>query len=167
MLYLEILQFLDKQYSNLCFYDEYIFTKEKRLHPNNKSSSDIANPNQVLTVSQLYNMIIHYLKYAKQSSTITRRIFTTRTSYYLLIDTNYHDYFITVQLILALNCTIPILLDNPLSVFWNNQIFKRHGRDNRFKCTYCSTIIEYCEDNDCFIAPVTLNHKHPNCSDYR
>ena len=154
-------------YYNSCQYDHQIFKQERRLHPNNKSDDDKTNPNQVLNVQQLYHKITHHLQCVTNNVTIQRRKFKCMLPHYLLVDTESHDYFVIIQMILALSIKIPIMLKHPRHVYWNNYIYKSRGRNNRFQCQHCEEVIEFDSINNCILIKEKVEHKKSQCVNQR
>ena len=146
-------QLLDIHYYTLCGYDEL-----NRLEYLN----DI-NECKILHQQELVPCIKSVLQISNNYVSKNRK-FKNKLPYYIKINKTSKEFFKIIQIILASNNNIPILMDNPNSIYWNNYIYKSMGRNTRYKCTYrnCNYAIKL-DERDNAIYTIDNNNHCPHC----
>ena len=112
------------------------------LQQNQHLRNKVMNPR--LLASVLSKRIQCYNVEVEQKS---RRSLKGMLTYCLTINSELNcEFFQDVQLILAVNHNIPIVLLKPKRIYWNGNVYIAEGRDNDEETRYC------CNNTDCDVA---------------
>ena len=148
---------LDDNYHKLLLYDE------SKTQPNNANSYTIAN-DKILNTEELCNHIKNVIQLPQCSKSNKYRKYIRQMSFYIKINVQPLNCFVKCQIILGIHQNIPILLEKPRIIYWNNQIYQSKGRKNRFQCWKCKASIKYNEENNCIYTQDNIKHTSKGCS---
>ena len=153
---------LDNNYHKALLYDE------SKTEPRNVNLSTIVN-DKILNTEELCNHIKDVIQFPQCSKTKQRRKYTRQMPFYIEINVQPSNFFVQCQIILAIHQNIPIILQKPRIIYWNNQIYQSKGRKSRFQCWNCKAAIKYNEQNNCIYTQDLINHGSKNCEnkDYK
>ena len=130
----------DSTYREKCIYDH---TSQKDFIKNNNYN--------ILTENQLQQLFQHYL-IQKNSPNKLNQEYQHPLNLWMNIDCNQKEFFKVIQLILAINKIIPIIINKPHRIYWNGNIYKLKNKDNY----YCINRDKGCTKG------IIYNRKHQN-----
>ena len=153
---------LDNNYYKALLYDQSnIQTKD-----NNDNTID---NNEILSAEQLCDHIRNNVQIPQKVKPNNSKKYIRQMSFYFKITVQPLHYFLQCQITLGMHQNIPILLEKPQMIYWNNQIYQIKGRKSRFQCWNCKATIKHCEQNKCIYTEDNIKHTSKMClkTDYK
>ena len=100
------------------------------MHSNNTNTNS-----NILDVHTVKDLVVKSIVSVPVPQNQYRRKYSNPITKYIKLDIDNVDNFQNIQLILALNKQIPIVINNPRRIYWNDHVYKEVRKKGNFQCS--------------------------------